>query len=82
MNMNNRESSTQRSMAARPPVKLPLLGVAFGALWIAGAFAALIDCFAINYANEPDDPGTELAIANAVRTRVAAEESHTFAERP
>jgi hypothetical protein len=80
--MSSHEFSAQRPTGARPPVKLPLAGVAFGALWIAGAFAALIDCFAINYANKPSDPAAELAIANAAMTRAAAEESHTFAPRP
>ena len=82
MRMSSQESSAQRPPAGRPPVKLSLVGVGFGALWIAGAFAALFYCFAINYANKPVDPGTELAIASAARTRAVAEEIHTFEQRP
>jgi hypothetical protein len=49
-----------------PPLYgLPLGGVAFGALWIAGAFAALFTCFINNYLNRASVPATELAIANA-----------------
>jgi hypothetical protein len=40
-------------------------GVAFGALWIAGAFASLFYCFATNYINKASVPVEELAIANA-----------------
>jgi hypothetical protein len=49
-----------------PPLfGLPFGGVAFGALWIAGAFAALFGCFISNYLNRPTAPALELAIANA-----------------
>jgi hypothetical protein len=49
-----------------PPLfGLPFGGVAFGALWIAGAFAALFGCFISNYRNKAPVPIEELAIANA-----------------
>lgn len=49
-----------------PPLfGLPVAGVGFGALWIAGAFAALFTCFLNNYLNRPSVPAIELPIANA-----------------
>ncbi|HLK93462.1 MAG TPA: hypothetical protein VKZ18_26465 [Polyangia bacterium] len=49
-----------------PPLfGLPFAGVAFGALWIAGAFTALFTCFLNNYLNTAVPPAKELAIANA-----------------
>ncbi len=52
-----------------PPLfGLPFAGVAFGALWIAGAFAALFTCFLNNYLNRAPVPAIELAIANAATT--------------
>jgi hypothetical protein len=53
-------------VAKGPPLfGLPLGGVAFGALWIAGAFATLFYCFATNYIKKASVPADELAIANA-----------------
>ena len=53
-------------VAKGPPLfGLPFGGVAFGALWIAGAFASLFYCFATNYIKRPVAPVDELAIANA-----------------
>ena len=61
-----------------PPLfGLPFGGVAFGALWITGAFAALFYCFVTNYMNKPSVPVLELAIANA-----AMASEHGAAERP
>jgi len=52
--------------AKGPPLYgLPFGGVAFGALWIVGAFATLFYCFASNYMNKASVPVQELAIANA-----------------
>jgi len=49
-----------------PPLfGLPLGGVAFGALWLVGAFSSLFYCFATNYINKPSVPALELAVANA-----------------
>jgi hypothetical protein len=59
-------------VAKGPPLfGLPLGGVAFGALWIAGAFATLFYCFATNYIKKPIVPIEELAIANAALSPVA-----------
>ncbi len=56
-----------------PPLYgLPFGGVAFGALWIAGAFACLFACFINNYLNTPSVPGLELPIANAAAQHRAA----------
>ena len=44
---------------------------AFGALWIAGAFASLFYCFATNYIKKPIVPAEELAIANAALSPAA-----------
>jgi hypothetical protein len=52
--------------AKGPPLYgLPFLGVAFGLLWVAGAFATLFVCFCSNYMNKASVPVQELAIANA-----------------
>jgi hypothetical protein len=49
-----------------PPLYgLPLGGVAFGCLWLMGAFAALFYCFGSNYINKASVPALELAVANA-----------------
>ncbi len=49
-----------------PPLYgLPFGGVAFGLLWLAGAFGSLFYCFATNYMNKASVPVVELAIANA-----------------
>lgn len=49
-----------------PPLYgLPFGGVAFGALWLIGAFSALFYCFASNYINKASVPALELAVANA-----------------
>jgi hypothetical protein len=49
-----------------PPLYgLPFGGVAFGALWLLGAFSALFYCFASNYMNKASVPALELAVANA-----------------
>ena len=64
--------------AKGPPLYgLPFGGVAFGLLWIAGAFAALFYCFASNYINKASVPVVELAIANA-----ALAPQHAGAEHP
>lgn len=61
-----------------PPLfGLPAGGVAFGALWLLGAFSSLFYCFGFNYVNKPSVPGLELAVANAA---MAAE--HGGPERP
>ncbi len=57
--------STAVTSKGPPLFGLPFGGVAFGALWIAGAFASLFYCFATNYIAKPSVPGEELAIANA-----------------
>jgi hypothetical protein len=60
-----------------PPLfGLPFGGVAFGALWIAGAFAALLGCFVSNYRNKPGNIPEELAISNAA---LAHGEAHAAA---
>ena len=50
-----------------PPLfGLPPGGVAFGLLWVAGAFFMLFYCFfGTNYFARPVAPGPELAVANA-----------------
>ncbi|HSY38032.1 MAG TPA: hypothetical protein VLA79_00855 [Polyangia bacterium] len=59
-------------VAKGPPLfGLPFGGVAFGALWIAGAFATLFYCFASNYINKASVPAEELAIANAALSPAA-----------
>jgi hypothetical protein len=61
-----------------PPLfGLPFGGVAFGALWLLGAFSALFYCFASNYMNKASVPAVELAIANA-----ALSPDHGGAEHP
>jgi len=57
--------SNTRANQGTPRPDLPLPGVLFGLLWVAGAFASLFYCFAYNYANKPPVPSEELAIANA-----------------
>ena len=57
--------STAVASKGPPLFGLPFGGVAFGALWIAGAFASLAYCFATNYIKKPIAPAEELAIANA-----------------
>jgi hypothetical protein len=57
--------STAVTSKGPPLFGLPFGGVAFGALWIAGAFASLAYCFATNYIKKPIAPADELAIANA-----------------
>jgi hypothetical protein len=58
--------------AKGPPLfGLPFGGVAFGALWIAGAFVTLFYCFATNYIKKPIVPAEELAIANAALSPAA-----------
>ena len=57
--------STAAASKGPPLFGLPLGGVAFGALWVAGAFASLAYCFATNYIKKPIVPAEELAIANA-----------------
>ena len=57
--------STEPTSKGPPLFGLPFGGVAFGALWIAGAFASLFYCFATNYIKRPSVPAEELAIANA-----------------
>ena len=56
--------STAVTSKGPPLFGLPLGGVAFGALWIAGAFASLFYCFATNYIKKASVPAEELAIAN------------------
>jgi hypothetical protein len=54
------------STAKGPPLfGLPFGGVAFGLLWVAGAFATLFGCFYSNYMNKASVPVQELAVANA-----------------
>jgi hypothetical protein len=54
------------STAKGPPLfGLPFGGVAFGLLWVAGAFATLFACFCSNYMNKASVPVQELAIASA-----------------
>ena len=61
-----------------PPLfGLPVGGVAFGVLWLLGAFSALFYCFGFNYVNKASVPALELAVANAA---MGAE--HEAAERP
>lgn len=60
-----------------PRPNLPPLGVLFGMLWVAGAFAALFGCFINNYMNTPPVPSDELAITNA-----AMGGEHAPAEHP
>ena len=63
-----------------PPLYgLPFGGVAFGALWLLGAFSALFYCFATNYINKPSVPVLELAIANAALAPQHAGAEHTAA---
>jgi hypothetical protein len=58
--------------AKGPPLfGLPFGGVAFGALWVAGAFVTLFYCFATNYIKKPIVPAEELAIANAALSPAA-----------
>ena len=57
--------STAATSKWPPLFGLPLVGVAFGALWVAGAFVSLAYCFATNYIKKPIVPAEELAIANA-----------------
>jgi hypothetical protein len=57
--------STAATSKGPPLFGLPFGGVAFGALWIAGAFASLAYCFASNYINKASVPAEELTIANA-----------------
>ncbi|HSS40021.1 MAG TPA: hypothetical protein VLT58_14735 [Polyangia bacterium] len=57
--------STEATSKGPPLFGLPAGGVAFGALWIAGAFASLFYCFATNYMKKASVPAEELAIANA-----------------
>jgi hypothetical protein len=60
-----------------PPLfGLPAGGVAFGALWIAGAFSALLGCFISNYRNTAPNLTDELAISNAA---LAHGEAHAAA---
>ena len=59
---------------AGPPLfGLPLPGVLFGAVWIAGAFAVLFYCFISNYINKASVPADELAIANVALAHPVAE---------
>jgi hypothetical protein len=59
-------------VAKGPPLfGLPFKGVAFGALWIAGAFATLFYCFATNYIKKASVPADELATANAALSPAA-----------
>ncbi|HEY4395156.1 MAG TPA: hypothetical protein VGP64_13885 [Polyangia bacterium] len=63
-----------------PPLfGLPLGGVAFGALWLLGAFGSLFYCFAFNYVNKASVPGIELAVANAA---MAGEQGHAETHAP
>jgi hypothetical protein len=57
--------STAVTSKGPPLFGLPFGGVAFGALWIAGAFVTLFGCFASNYLNKASVPADELATANA-----------------
>jgi hypothetical protein len=57
--------STAAASKGPPLFGLPFGGVAFGALWIAGAFVTLFYCFATNYIKKASVPAEELAIANA-----------------
>ena len=63
--------STAETSKGPPLFGLPFRGVAFGALWIAGAFASLFYCFATNYINKASVPADELAIANAALSPAA-----------
>jgi hypothetical protein len=57
-----------------PPLfGLPFGGVAFGALWLLGAFSALFYCFGSNYLNRASVPAVELAVANAAMAPQHAE---------
>lgn len=60
----NAPSSWQPNQTPPKP-DLPPVGVAFGMLWVAGAFAALFGCFINNHRNTPPVPSDELAISNA-----------------
>ena len=61
-----------------PPLYgLPFGGVAFGALWLLGAFSALFYCFGSNYMNKASVPAIELAVATA-----AMSPQHAIAEHP
>ncbi|HEX3905227.1 MAG TPA: hypothetical protein VH853_20530 [Polyangia bacterium] len=73
--------STAETAKGPPLFGLPAAGVAFGALWVAGAFAALFYCFASNYLRRPSVPAEELAIANAALSP-AGGETHREAPGP
>jgi hypothetical protein len=68
--------STAATSKGPPLFGLPFGGVAFGALWIAGAFASLFYCFATNYVKRPSVPAEELAIANAALSPSPAGDHH------
>jgi hypothetical protein len=67
-----------------PPLfGLPFGGVAFGMLWVAGAFFSLFYCFfGTNYFARPANPGPELAIANAAFAKAEAAEHHLAPAAP
>jgi hypothetical protein len=63
--------STAETSKGPPLFGLPFRGVAFGALWIAGAFVTLFYCFATNYIKKASVPADELATANAALSPAA-----------
>ena len=51
--MSANAPSTWQPSQTPPRPDLPPVGVAFGMLWLAGAFAALFGCFINNHRNTP-----------------------------